>query len=55
MFCMEFYVLTTMYEVALASTTQADAVDVKDSFVCARLHSPACQWAVGRLSSLSAM
>ena len=60
--CTMHYVLCTMYdalsiryEVTLASTMQADAVAVKDSSVCARLHSAACQWVVGCLSSLSAM
>ncbi len=60
--CTMYYVLCTMYdalsiryEVTLASTMQADAVAVKDSSVCARLHSAACQWVVGCLSSLSAM
>ncbi len=53
--CIECYVLSIVYVVTLASTMQADAVTVEDSSVCARLHSAACQWAVGRLSSLSAV
>ena len=53
--CTMYDALSIRYEVTLASTMQADAVAVKDSSACARLHSAACQWVVGCLSSLSAM